>query len=83
MTLTVEEQQELRALCDQAIETRNAAPAYTTDASQAIEVWWQRRALRALERDQERQARLIRLLRETDPTPLPEGQRSLIDRTAA
>jgi hypothetical protein len=65
--LVAERDLDLRAVVLQAWEIRHCAPAYLVDAVAAILQVWERAPLTMLERRQERQARLIRLLRETDP----------------
>jgi hypothetical protein len=52
---------ELKAICAQAWELRDSG--YLIDAVRSIEDWHDRRHLRALERREEHQAYLIRLLR--------------------
>ena len=56
---------EIRALVSQAWELRGTP--YLIDAAAWIVDWHERRYLRVLERRQERRARLLRALRETDP----------------
>jgi hypothetical protein len=61
--MTRREENELRALVDQAWEMRGSP--YLTDAAAAIERWHERRHLRRLEHAQEEAARAVRILRET------------------
>jgi hypothetical protein len=66
--VTAAEERELRALVYQAFELRESG--YLVDAVADIIEWFERRPLAELEQRQERQARLVRLLRETDPDRL-------------
>jgi hypothetical protein len=61
--VTPREQRELDALIVQAVEHKGSP--YLVDACGAIVAWFERRGLTELERQQERQARLLRVLRET------------------
>jgi hypothetical protein len=61
--VTAREQRELDALVVQAIEHKGSP--YLVDACSAIVAWFERRDLTELEHQQERTARLVRLLRET------------------
>jgi replicative DNA helicase len=59
------DEDELRVLVEQAWELRNSP--YYLDACAAVEDWHDRRHLRRFDRRQEGNARMILLLRETDP----------------
>jgi hypothetical protein len=61
--VTAREQRELDALIVQAIEHKGSP--YLLDCCGAIVAWFERRELTELEHQQDRQARLVRLLRET------------------
>jgi hypothetical protein len=60
-----DEKLRLQGLVGQAWELR--AGPYSVDAAQAIVDWFERRDVRRLEREQERAAALVRLLRATSP----------------
>jgi hypothetical protein len=62
---TPELERDLRALVFQAFEFRGSP--YLHDAVEAIVDRYQREPLAAFERQQERQARILRLLRTTSP----------------
>jgi hypothetical protein len=62
---TPEEESELRRLVGQTFDLRDGP--YYTDGLKAIETWFDRRHVRRLEIREERTARLVNLLRETDP----------------
>jgi len=68
---TGREEAELHALVLQAWELRGTG--YTVDAAAAIVDWHLRRPLARHERRLERQARLVRLLRDTNPAGDPAG----------
>jgi hypothetical protein len=61
--VTAREEQELRALVCQAYDHRDSP--YLVDFCTAIVEWFERRPLARLEHEQDRHARLRRLLRET------------------
>jgi hypothetical protein len=61
--MTPREQRELDALVVQAIEHKGSP--YLIDACGAIATWFERRDLTEFEHQQERTARLVRLIRET------------------
>ena len=59
------EDEQLRALVEQAWQLRQQGSPYLVDACQAIADWNERRYLRRFERGQAERAALVRLLRET------------------
>ena len=61
---------ELLALVVQALEVRDRHPEFLREAVDAIVVAFERAPLAEFERRQERHARLVRLLRETDPNQI-------------
>lgn len=63
--MNASDEDELRVLVEQAWELRNSP--YYLDACAAVEDWHDRRHLRRFDRRQEGNARMILLLRETDP----------------
>jgi hypothetical protein len=65
VTFLPHEDEQLYLLVGQAFELKGSP--YFLDACQAIVDWNDRRLLTRIERKQEEIARLVRLLRETDP----------------
>jgi hypothetical protein len=65
---------ELRRLTDQAFDLRETP--YLRDAITAIEDWWQARSTRAVEREEEQLALLLRVLDSTDPDRIMRRRRA-------
>jgi len=63
--MTRDEEVELHGLFEQVWQLRGTG--YLVDAVGALVEWYERRGLRRIVRRQERQAALVRLMRETRP----------------
>jgi hypothetical protein len=72
--MTNRELRELRRLTDQAFDLRETP--YLRDAIAAIEDWWERRHTRALDREEEQLAFLLRVLDSTDPDRIMRRRRA-------